>query len=117
MPATLQDALVDYLCNGRPTTTERALFVHHRAPKDEAVLPSTVRQAIRCAFKRAGFPAASSQVHRLRHSMATCLLAQGNSLKTIADFLGHKSLETTCRYLSVDRTSLQAVALPWPVGI
>jgi site-specific recombinase XerD len=114
MPNTVQDALIDYLRNARPSTAARAVFVHHRAPKDEAVLPSTVRQAIRRAFARAGFPASASQVHRLRHTIATRLLESGNSLKMIADILGHQSLDTTTRYTYVDRSLLSVVALPWP---
>ena len=114
MPESLREAFIDYLCNARPLTATRALFVYHRAPKGEAVLPSTVRCAIRRAFERAGFPASVSQVHRLRHTVATRLLEQGNSLKTIADVLGNQCLETTTRYTFVDRQGLLAIALPWP---
>ena len=114
MPNSVQDALVDYLCNARPSTAARAVFVYHRAPKGEAVLPSTVRQAIRRTFARTGFQSSVSQVHRLRHTTATRLLDSGNSLKTIADILGHRSLETTSRYTYVNRSSLSEVALPWP---
>lgn len=114
MSDTVRDALVDYLRKARPATTTRAIFVYHRAPLGEAVSPSTIRGAIRRAFTRAGFPAPESQVHRLRHTLATRLLQSGHCLKTIADVLGHQSLETTTRYTHVDQNALLAVALPWP---
>ena len=114
IPDTLIEALVDYLCHARPKTDQRAVFVYHRAPKGDAVSPSTVRGAIRRAFTRANFPAIDSQVHRLRHTMATRLLKNGQTIKTIADILGHQCIDTTIRYTTVDRQTLDRVALPWP---
>jgi len=45
--------------------------------------------------------------------MATRLLQKGNSLKTIADVLGHLSINTTTRYIHIDRSRLAIVAMPW----
>jgi site-specific recombinase XerD len=117
MPETLIDSLVDYLCHARPKTNERSVFVYHRAPRGEAVQPSTVRGAIRRAFARANFSASDSQVHRLRHTMATRLLQNGQTIKTIADILGHQCIDTTIRYTTIDRQALRRVALPWPERI
>lgn len=114
IPDILLDALADYLQHARPKTAVRTLFVYHRAPVGEPVLPSTVRGAMRRVFKRAGFTTQDSQVHRLRHSMATRLMDSGAPLKSIADVLGHISLDTTTRYTYIHRSSLVQVALPWP---
>ena len=48
--------------------------------------------------------------HALRHACATRLINQGVSLKTIADQLGHRSLETTRIYAKVDLPRLREVA-------
>lgn len=41
--------------------------------------------------------------HLLRHCIATHLYEEGASLEFIADFLGHKNLETTRRYLGKNK--------------
>jgi site-specific recombinase XerD len=48
--------------------------------------------------------------HSLRHACATRLINQGMPLKTIADQLGHRNLETTRIYAKVDLPRLREVA-------
>lgn len=109
-------AITDYVLGARPTTTSRALFVHHRHRSGQPIVATTVRGAIRRGFARAGIAPEFAQVHRLRHSTATRLLERGASFKAIADILCHTSFDTTARYLSVDTRGLQDVAMPWPGG-
>jgi len=118
LPITDQlfDALADYVKNGRPSTTVRTLFVYHRAPLGQAVTAGTVRGAIRRGFARAGISPDRCQLHRFRHTMATRLLQSGTPIKSIADVLGHQSIEASNRYTHVDRDSLRNIALPWPHG-
>jgi site-specific recombinase XerD len=46
--------------------------------------------------------------------MATRLMTNKVPLKTIADVLGHQSINTTLRYTYVDKSSLATIAMPWP---
>lgn len=46
--------------------------------------------------------AASIRAHQLRHAFATRMHRKGIPVRTIQVLLGHKSLETTMRYLGVD---------------
>ncbi|MBK5936094.1 hypothetical protein CCR81_04630 [Halorhodospira halophila] len=114
LPSVTGEAVAAYLYDGRPPTHSRALFVHHRSRSGYPVTAATVRAAIRGAFRRIGLPGSRSQVHRLRHSVATQLLEAGTPLKSIADVLGHLSYDTTARYFSVDVARLREVAMPWP---
>jgi len=50
----------------------------------------------------------------IRHSVACKLLAEKNSIKTIADLYGHRSIESTFNYAKVDLTKLAELALEWP---
>lgn len=112
LPETTGQALVDYLRNGRPPSTARALFLFHRAPLGAPVTHRTVRGAIRRAFARAALPWTGT--HVLRHTAATQLLQAGRSIKEVADVLRHRSLNTTVIYTKVDLPHLRDVALPWP---
>jgi integrase/recombinase XerD len=105
---------MDYVRSARPVTQDRHVFVYHRAPFGRAINVATARGSVRAAFRRAGLSDSASQVHCLRHTMATRLLRSGNSLKTIADLVGHLSINTTTRYTYVDRPILASVAMPWP---
>ena len=110
----LLDAFMDYVLHARPVTAAKHLFVHHRAPLGRSIKTTTARAVVRRVFDKAGFAPEHSQVHRLRHAMATRLMANMVPLKTIADVLGHQSINTTLRYTYVDKTSLATVAMHWP---
>jgi len=111
---TLLDALMDYALHARPKTEAKHLFVYHRAPLGRSIKATTVRSVVRRIFDKAGFTPQQSQVHRLRHAMATRLMTNKVPLKTIADVLGHQSINTTLRYTYVDKSSLATIAMPWP---
>lgn len=110
----LLEAIMDYVLHARPETPSKHLFVHHRAPLGRSIKATTVRAVVRRVFVKAGFTSEQSQVHRLRHAMATRLLTNKVPLKTIADVLGHQSINTTLRYTYVDKTSLASIAMHWP---
>ena len=56
----------------------------------------------------------SRGTHILRHTVATHMVQQGVSIKEVADFLRHRSLDTTVIYTKVNLPMLVEVALPWP---
>ena len=112
LPQDVAAAIRDYLRAGRPPTDSPVVFVRHRAPWGAGRRSSIVRAAMRCACIRAGL--SHKGVHILRHTLATRLHQRGVPLKTIADLLGHLSLNTTARYARVHLSELRQAALPWP---
>jgi integrase len=73
LPISTGSAIAEYLCQGRPQTENRALFVRHRAPFDKPL----------------GVPA----MH---------LLQAGVDITVIALWLGHESPVTTHGYIEAD---------------
>jgi len=53
-------------------------------------------------FDRWGPVAETVHAHQLRHAFATRMHRRGIPVRTIQSLLGHKSLETTMRYLGID---------------
>ena len=114
MPPKVARAIADYLKRGRPLSQSRSLFVRHRAPLGKGLKPHHVRSVIRLAFAHCNI--GYTGTHVLRHTWATIAHRRGVDLKLLADFLGHRSLDTTSRYAHVNLEELRQAALPWPGG-
>ena len=111
LPDDVGQALVDYLCWGRPESRCLALFLQKTAPYGP-VTRNVVSQAVRQACQRAGLPSVGA--HRLRHTAATEMLRAGSSLAAIGEVLRHRDLATTAIYAKVNRNALRGLARPWP---
>lgn len=114
LPEDVGKAIVSYLRNGRPPTEERRVFVCHRHRVGAALQSAAIGTIIRRRFKRTGMKVPSGGTHILRHTVATHMVQQGVSIKEVADFLRHRSLNTTVIYTKVNLPMLLEVALPWP---
>lgn len=69
---------------------------------------------VRRACRRTGLPVVGA--HRLRHSLATSMLAAGVPLVDISQVLRHADIATTLIYAKVDTTALGRLARPWPTA-
>ena len=107
------EALLIYLEKARPKTKYREVFLTTRAPF-HSLKNKALSEIVRRCIKASGVRAPSHGSHVFRHTFATRLLEQGESLKTIADMLGHRCIHTTFQYTKVDVSSLSKVALEWP---
>jgi integrase/recombinase XerD len=115
LPREAGRAIASYLRKSRPTTTERRVFVQHLGRRRGKSLSSnTVSEAAVRALRRAGVAAPLKGAYVFRHTVASRLVARGARLKEVADFLGHRCLDTTTIYAKVNLPALREVALPWP---
>ena len=114
LPAATGEAIARYLQYGRPSTSNRAVFVRHVAPVDEPLSVAGIRNTMNRAFARCGLADRFCNTHVFRHTAAVRLQRAGASLKEVADLLRHRSLDTTANYARVDLERLRSVALPWP---
>jgi len=78
---------------------------------DAPITRNAVQLACRIASRRACLGKAVTP-HLLRHSFAVHLLEAGTDLRTIQLLLGHRSLQTTARYLRVATTTVCSTASP-----
>jgi integrase/recombinase XerD len=109
-------ALIDYLRNGRPASTQRQVFFRVRIPKGP-IGTDAVTDAFQVWANHAGVVLPKrGGLHCLRHSLAMHLLRQGTPLKIIGDLLGHRSAESTGIYLRLHVDDLRDVSLLLPKG-
>lgn len=65
-------------------------------------------------FRLAGIEAHSPRPHAIRHAFATRQIQQGTPIKTLADLMGHKCINSTFIYTKVDVERLRTLAWEWP---
>jgi len=67
----------------------------------------TVRYRIQKYYKEAGIKKKAS-VHTLRHTFSTHQIHNGLKINQLKEVLGHRRMETTYKYVHLDRTNLRA---------
>lgn len=72
----------------------------------------TVQKIFYRAKDRAGITKRGG-IHMLRHAFGTHLLEGGTDVRVIQNLMGHKSLQTTSRYMHVSRQRVMAAVSPF----
>jgi integrase len=112
LPVDAGQALADYLLIRPAVSGSRAVFLSVVAPRRPLTRSAVTLLARRhCAAAGIG----SGGAHRLRHTLASDLLAAGASLAEIGLVLGHRSPFVTSIYAKVDRAALAQLVRPWPL--
>lgn len=104
------DAIIEYLKNGRPQTSDRHVFfrgVAPLAPITAAAVSSRAGEYLR----RAGIKVPRPGSHTLRHTCVQRLVDADFTLKTIGDYVGHANPASTRIYSKVAVEALREVAL------
>ncbi len=110
LSAVVGEAIIDYLQSARPATDSRMLFFQVIAPY-RPLNWSTVTQRAAHHLRKAGIGVPRPGSHTLRHTCAQRLVDAEFPLKTIGDYLGHRSAEATEVYTKVQIETLREVAL------
>ena len=104
------EAIVRYLQAVRPRSSYREIFLRLRAPIRPLSSSSAIWRIVAKRARSLNPPVVPHGAHALRHACATHLLEQGLSLKEIGDHLGHRALNSTAVYASVNLPELRKVA-------
>jgi len=107
------DALVRYLRHRFNKTPFREVFLTVKAPV-RPLYSVVVSRIVRNYMQKAGITMAGAGSRTLRHSWAIRALANDSPIKSIADVLGHRYIDTTFIYAKADLKTLRAAAMPWP---
>lgn len=104
------EAIARYLRQGRPQTTDRNLFVRHRASADMPLSVAAIRNSMNRAFVRCGLRDQRCNSHVCAVPRRPACSAQGRR----SSLLRHRSIGTASAYARVGLEGLRAVALHWP---
>lgn len=104
------EAILDYLKQGRPETNQRALFFAAFAPY-KPLSSAAVSLLAKRYLRKAAIVVPRPGSHTLRHTCVQRLVDSGFSLKTIGDYVGHRTPDATKIYTKIDIERLRQVAL------
>jgi site-specific recombinase XerD len=107
-------ALLNYIRRDRGNVSYPEIFLTIRGRCRPLSLNNHLGYALERYYKRAGVKARRIGAHPIRHAFATRLIQQGASIKTVADLLGHRSIESTFLYTKVHLDQLRTLAAEWP---
>ncbi len=107
------EAVIEYLRNRPSDTPFREVFLGLRAPF-QPLSGLAIARIVMQHMKKAGVKTPGSGARTLRHSWAIRALAHNSPIKSIADVLGHRYIDTTFIYAKADLNSLREVAMVWP---
>lgn len=98
-------AITAYVIGGRPDCGHRMLFANHLTPYGP-VQANTVSRDIGALMRKAGLDASA---YWLRHSYAQNLLESGASIYEIKEMMGHDTIQSSQRYLSIHTQLMRKV--------
>ena len=111
---SVMDAVADYILNGRQQTRSECVFLRGRTPFQGFHDGHAVAHMFRRRMKAAGLAKENGDgrsVHALRRTLGTAMAKADVLLTTISQVLGHKSMDSAKRYISLEEEHLKRCAL------
>lgn len=110
LSSSVGEAIIDYLEHGRPQTKRRQVFFRSSAPVGP-IGPAAVSSLAGKYLRKVGVQVPRPGSHTLRHTCVQRLVDADFPLKTIGDYIGHRSPSSTQIYSKVAIEALRQVAL------
>jgi integrase len=110
LASVVAEALIEYLQSGRPQTDDRHIFFQTLAPR-APIRSSAISSAVAIYLRKAGVQVHRAGSHTLRHTCVQRLIDAEFPFKTIGDYVGHRSPQSTEIYTKVAIATLRAVAM------
>ena len=104
------EGLIAYLRSGRPETPDRHVFFRVLAPRSP-ITNGAVSATVAKYLRKAGVQVRRAGAHTLRHTCVQRLIDAEFPLKTIGDYVGHRSPQSTEIYSKVAIAALREVAM------
>jgi integrase/recombinase XerD len=104
------EALIAYLRSGRPETQDRHVFFRVLAPRSP-ITNGAISATVAKYLRKAGVQVRRAGAHTLRHTCVQRLIDAEFPLKTIGDYVGHRSPQSTEIYSKVAIAALREVAM------
>lgn len=106
LPGTTIKALAAYMTKERPKDPEHRFLLCNSRPPYGPLTPMTISLNINACFKKAGI---KGSAYWLRHTYAQNLLQADASIFEIKEMLGHDTIKTSKRYLSIHTKLMRKV--------
>ena len=101
-------AITAYIIGGRPKSKHRTLFLQLIPPYKPVNKKTNIAHYIRRCMQKNNL---SATTYWLRHSYAQNLLESGASIYEIKEMMGHKSIDSTHKYLSIHINLMREIIL------
>jgi integrase/recombinase XerD len=108
LPDDTIKAITAYIVGGRPKSEHRALFLQLVPPYNPVNIKNDITHYIRDCMQKNNL---SASTYWLRHSYAQNLLESGASIYEIKEMMGHKSIDSTRKYLSIHINLMREIIL------
>ena len=108
LPDDTIKAITAYIVGGRPKSKHRTLFLQLVPPYNPVNTNNDVTYHIRDCMQKNNL---SASTYWLRHSYAQNLLESGASIYEIKEMMGHSSIDSTRRYLSIHINLMREIIL------
>lgn len=104
------EALLSYLKKARPLSPHRKIFLTSVAPY-KPICRGVIWHQVKKYLRLAGLDEWRASTHTFRYSCAQRLFDDEFPVKVIGDYLGHRCLNSTQRYMKIDIKHLRQVAI------